>query len=336
MKPVITLTLCLCCLISAAVRAAEEAQPTYAEMLGWEKGAKVLILHADDAGMSHDSNAGIIEAFEKGVLTSTSTMMPCPWVPEWAKYCADHPDVDNGLHLTLTSEWENYRWVPLASKYIVPGLADEQGCLWDNVGLVVEHASAKEIEAEIRAQIDRARTMGLPITHLDTHMGTVYATTEYFAAYVKVGMEMQIPLMIPGGHATLAQEEFTDLADLFPTIRQVAKSVWDSGLPMLDDLFGDTYGWRTFDVKKKNMIDLLRRLQLGVTQVIVHCTRPSETFAFISDSGGTRLADLEVMLDPDIKRTIEEEGIILTTWRELSERRAKVAASQPAAAGGNG
>ena len=284
--------------------------------------------------MSHDSNAGIIEAFEKGVLTSTSTMMPCPAVPEWAKYCADHPDVDNGLHLTLTSEWENYRWVPLASKVHRAGPGGRQGCLWDNVGLVVEHASAKTRGEDPRP--DRSRQdMGLP-SRTSTRMGTVYATTEYFAAYVKVGMEMQIPLMIPGGHATLAQEEFTDLADLFPTIRQVAKSVWDSGLPMLDDLFGDTYGWRTFDVKKKNMIDLLRRLQPGVTQVIVHCTRPSETFAFISDSGGTRLADLEVMLDPDIKRTIEEEGIILTTWRELSERRARVAASPPAAGGGNG
>ncbi len=336
MKRVTILSLCHCWLATAAFGAAEEAQPTYAELLGWEQGARVLILHADDAGMSHDSNVGIIEAFEKGVLTSTSTMMPCPWVPEWARYCAEHPDVDNGLHLTLTSEWKDYRWGPLAGKHRVPGLTDEQGCLWDNVGLVVEHASAEELEIEIRAQIDRAKTMGLPITHLDTHMGTVYATPEFFAAYVKIGIEMQLPLMIPGGHATLAQEEYIDLADQFPAIRQVAKAVWDSGLPMLDDLFSDTYGWKTFEVKKKNMLELLRRLRPGVTQVIVHCTRPSETFPFISDSGDTRLADLEVMLDPDIKKAIEDEGILLTTWRELIERRARAAASQGTAGNGTG
>ncbi|HOD51117.1 MAG TPA: polysaccharide deacetylase family protein [Candidatus Hydrogenedentes bacterium] len=335
MRSIIIVTLFTCCLLGAAW-AADEAQPTYAEMLGWEKGAKALIFHADDAGMSHDSNMGVIEAFEKGVLTSTSTMMPCPWVPEFAKYCAEHPDVDNGLHLTLTSEWENYRWGPLAGKYIVPGLADQQGCLWDNVELVVKHATAKEIEAEIRAQIDRAKTMGLPITHLDTHMGTVYATMEYFAAYVKVGKEMHIPVMIPGGHCTLAQQDYADLADQFPAIREVAKSVWDSGLPVIDDLYGATYGWRTFEEKKANTIELLRNLQPGVTQIIVHCTKPSETFEFISVSGDTRLADLEIMLDEDVKKTIEEEGIVLTSWRELSERRAKVGAATANPAGGNG
>ncbi|MFO7973035.1 MAG: polysaccharide deacetylase family protein [Candidatus Hydrogenedentota bacterium] len=328
MRSTITLTVLACCLLSATLWAAEDTEPTYAEMLGWDKGDKVVILHADDAGMSHDSNMGIIKALEEGVLTSMSTMMPCPWVPEWAKYCAEHPEIDNGLHLTLTSEWENYRWEPLAGKYIVPGLADEQGCLWDNVPLVVEHATAKEVEAEIRAQVDRAKTMGLPITHLDTHMGTVYATMEYFTAYVKVGKEMQIPLMIPGGHATLAQEENPDMADFFPAIREIARSVWDSGLPMLDDLFADTYGWKSFEEKKKNMIDLLRRVQPGVTQIIVHPTLPSENFEYISDSGDTREADLRVMLDEDVKKTIEEEGLILTTWRELIERRAQVAETE--------
>lgn len=336
MRLLIALTVITCCLTGAVAWAGDEAQPIYAEMLGWNKGDKVVILHADDAGMSHDSNMGIIKALEEGVLTSMSTMMPCPWVPEWAMYCAKHPEIDNGLHLTLTSEWENYRWVPLASKYLVPGLADEQGCLWDNVPLVVEHATAKEVEAEIRAQVDRAKTMGLPITHLDTHMGTVYATMEYFAAYVKVGKEMQIPVMIPGGHATLAQEEFDDLAEMFPAIRQVARSVWDSGLPMLDDLFGDTYGWKSFDEKKQNLLDLLRRVQPGVTQIIVHPTQPSEIFQHITTSGETRESDMLVMLDEDVKKTIEEEGLILTTWRELSERRAKVAEGAAKPEGSNG
>jgi predicted glycoside hydrolase/deacetylase ChbG (UPF0249 family) len=328
MKLTIAFVALTCCLLGAAAWAAEEAQPTYAELLGWEKGDKVLILHADDAGMSHDSNMGIKEALEDGVLTSMSTMMPCPWVPEWAAYCKENPGIDNGLHLTLTSEWANYRWGPLAGKFIVPGLADEEGCLWDNVPLVVEHATAKEVEAEIRAQVDRAKTMGMPITHLDTHMGTVYATMEFFAAYVKVGKEMQIPLMIPGGHGTLAMEENAEMADVFPAIRTIARSVWDSGLPMLDDLFADTYGWKSFEDKKQNMLDLLRRLEPGVTQIIIHPTRPSENFEYISDSGDTRLADLKVMLDEDVKKTIEEEGIILTTWRELIERRAKVAEAE--------
>ena len=336
MRAIVTLAVLTCCLLSAAVYAEDDAAPTYAELLGWEPGAKVVIFHADDAGMSHDANLGVIEALEDGLLTSMSTMMPCSWVSEFAKYCAENPDIDNGLHLTLTSEWENYRWGPVAGKFIVPGLVDEEGCLWRSVAKVVENATPKEVEAEIRAQIDRAKTMGLPITHLDTHMGTLYATMEFFAVYVKVGKEMQIPIMIPGGHATLAEEEYADMADLFPAIRAVARSVWDSGLPMLDDLFSDTYGWTTFEEKKANMIDLLRRLEPGVTQIILHPTRPTEVFEHISGSGETRLADLLVMLDEDVKRTVEEEGIILTTWRELSERRANVGASEPAPGHGKG
>jgi len=146
------------------------AEKTFAERLGWKPNDVVVILHVDDMGMSHSSNLGGIETVEKGVATSWSVMMPCPWVPEIGKYLKQHPDVDSGLHLTLTAEWGPYRWQPLAGKPKVPGLVDEEGCLWHDVPQVAEHATPDEIETEIRAQLDRAEKMGIPITHLDSHM----------------------------------------------------------------------------------------------------------------------------------------------------------------------
>ena len=121
---------------------------------------------------------------------------PRPWVPEPGEYVRKHPETDVGLHLTLTSEWDDYRWAPVAGKAQVPGLADEMGCLWDNVPLVIEHATPDEVEMEIRAQIDRARTMGLPITHIDSHMGPLFSTDDFFDRYPKVGMRMDLPMLI--------------------------------------------------------------------------------------------------------------------------------------------
>ena len=99
----------------------------------------------------------------RGVATSFAIMMPCPWVPEIARYVKAHPDVDAGLHLTLTSEWELYRWGPVAGRGAVPGLTDPEGCLPRNVAAVVARAKPDEIEREIRAQWERAESIGLPL-----------------------------------------------------------------------------------------------------------------------------------------------------------------------------
>ena len=125
---------------------AQTVTPTYAEKLGYPKEAKVLIIHVDDAGMSHDSNVGTIEALTKGAANSTSVMMPCPWVPEFVHFLKEHPTVDAGLHLTLTSEWKGYRWGPLSGKSATPGLVDEEGGMWRSNNNVVKHASADEVE----------------------------------------------------------------------------------------------------------------------------------------------------------------------------------------------
>src|SRR6478672_465663 len=127
----------------------QKMDSTYAERLGFPKGTKVLILHVDDAGMSFDSNQGTIAAMTKGVATSCSVMMPCPWVPGFVHYLQEHKNLDAGLHLTLTSEWKDYRWGPLAGKSQVPGLTDLEGSMWHGVADVVKHASADEVEKEI-------------------------------------------------------------------------------------------------------------------------------------------------------------------------------------------
>jgi chitin disaccharide deacetylase len=297
------------------------AEPTYAERLGWPQGSKVVIFHVDDAGMSHDSNVGAIEAIEKGAATSMSIMFPCPWATEIAKYVKQHPEVDAGVHLTLTSEWRDYRWGPVAGMKQVPGLVDQDGCLWRDVLSVMRAAKADEVESEIRAQLERCRMMGLRPTHLDTHMGTVFANPAFLQRYVNIAIETGIPIMLPAGH-------MDHLAATMPLmalpLRQLGKhfgqKLWDAGLPVLDDL--DTGALFDKPEKKKSqIIQFLRTLKPGVTQFIVHCTRPSESFASISGSGPMRLAELNAMTDPEVRKVVEEQKIILTTWRELKVRR---------------
>ncbi|MFZ0747137.1 MAG: polysaccharide deacetylase family protein [Terracidiphilus sp.] len=356
------LTLSICCLVtfSGPYCSAQQGTKTFAERLGWKAGDRVLLIHVDDAGMSHDSDVGVERALAAGLATSLSVMMPCPWTPEIVHYLHQHPGLDAGLHLTLTSEWSEYRWGPVAGAQAVPGLVDQEGAMWPSVEEVVQHATADEVEKEIRAQLARARTMGFNPTHLDSHMGTVFANPAFLERYIKVGAENHIPIMFPGGHDTLLSEQYRDetIAALknegkwtpgqavpeepaLAQARLMAEKVWDLGLPVLDDLYNVSYDWtlapgvpETDDnlraMKVSRYAAAFHSLKPGVTMMIVHCTDTSSTFPFISSSGPTRRGDLLAMLSPELRKAAQREGLYLTTWRELQERRDRVARSDGA------
>jgi chitin disaccharide deacetylase len=313
---------------------AQAQNETYAEKLGYPKGAKVVIMHVDDVGMSYDSNIGAIKAVEEGVATSMSVMMPCAWVPGFVHYLKTHPNIDAGLHLTLTSEWKDYRWGPLSGKPTVPNLVDTEGAMWRSVEETAKHATADEIEKEIRSQLERARAMGFEPTHMDSHMGTLFARQDYLERYFKVGIEQKIPVMFPGGHDTMIMKDGAAGLTL-EQAQKIGKMLWAAGLPVLDDLHNISYGWTMDKVKNpdekvlqkyktQKYIESFKDLQAGVTMVIMHCTSPTEVFEHISDSGNTRRGDMLAMIDPVLKKYIQDNGIILTTWRELKQRRDKV------------
>lgn len=309
-----TLALLACMAAPPAAQAA-----TFAERLGWKADDVVLIAHVDDVGMSHSSNLGMIETLEKGIATSFSVMMPCPWVVEVLQYVKKHPEVDCGLHLTMTSEWEVYRWGPLAGKPAVPGLVDEHGCLWRDVRSVASHATPDEIETEIRAQIERAERMGLPITHLDSHMGTLFARRDYFERFLKIGLEKKIPILAIGGHMTYASVENPEaVAELRPR----AEQIWKMGLPVLDDLHTASYGWPAAE-KTARFAKLLEELKPGITEVLFHASIPTDDFPLITSSSESRHADTRALTAPEVKEVVKRRGIILTTWKEVMERRRK-------------
>jgi hypothetical protein len=200
---------------------------------------------------------------------------------------------------------------------------------------VVKHASADEVYTEIKAQLDRAKSMGFVPTHLDSHMGTLFASPAFIGMYVKLGIENHIPVMMPAGHDILIQQQ-TGFSDAqIQQIRDIGKLLWKAGLPVLDDLHNFSYGWDVpgdvmHDDKKlqawrtQKYIEAIKSLKPGITMMIMHCTATTEVFPHISDSGPTRRGDMLAMMDPAFKEALGKEQVILTTWRELMERRNKV------------
>ncbi|MBZ5857443.1 polysaccharide deacetylase family protein [Flavihumibacter profundi] len=323
-------TLFSCVVFSCAIG---QADTTYAERLGFPKGAKVIIFHVDDAGMSYDSDLGAFKALTDGVASSVSVMMPCPWVPHFVAWLKQHPNIDAGLHLTLTSEWKNYKWGPLAGAPAVPGLVDTAtGAMYAGVEDVVKHAKPDEVGKEMRAQVKRAFQMGFVPTHLDSHMGTLFADPGFLMQYVQLGIELQIPVMMPGGHDKILLRDDPARAGMLPQIQMIGKMLWKAGLPVLDDLHNNSYDWVIPESAKKSdaalqkyagqrYIKALEECQPGLTMMIMHCTNPTEVFAQISDSGPTRKADMLGISDPAVRKYIKENGIIITTWREVMKRR---------------
>ncbi len=320
-----------CCFLFVIPVTAQDS--TYAERLGYPKGAKVVIMHIDDVGMSYDCNAGAIDVLSNGVAKSCSIMMTCPWVPGFFHYLKDHPDTDAGLHLTLTSEWKDYRWGPLSGKSVVPGLVDSEGAMWSSVEDVVKHATADEVETEMRAQIARAKNMGFAPTHLDSHMGTLFATPAFVERYIKMGIEYNIPIMFPCGHNTLVSAQ-VGAGNLAQT-RAIGKMLWSAGLPVIDDLHNTSYAPHLpagVAPTKENLakyktafyINAFKEIKPGITYVIMHCIKPTEVFPYISDSGPVREGDYLAMMNPELKKYIIKENIIVTTMRELMLRRQKL------------
>ncbi len=292
------------------------AAPALPAAIQAQQNSKVrLIIHADDLGVSHSTNVAILQMLEKGHVSSASVMMPCAWVAQVAEWSQTNLSADLGLHMTLTAEWKHMRWAPVADAAKVPGLLDPQGYMWPDVRSVAMKASAAEVDTELRAQIAKAQRMGIQFTHLDTHMGAVYARPDFFNVYYNLGREFRVPVMIMKPAPEAEKQGSKEIVAFLKT--QQDRFAQDR-IFVLDTLIPDPVrGALTLAERRDRYVAALEALPPGIHQLIVHPAKLDEELKAMTGSAVARDLDFQVFSDPKVHTRLAAKGISLARYRDF-------------------
>lgn len=293
-------------LVALLLFAFELSAQTLADRLGYPPGTKLIIVHADDLGETHAVNAAAMKALQGGTINSASLMVACPWFPEMADYAKSHPDADLGLHLTLTSERVYYRWGPVAPADKVPSLVDENGYFhhdWEHG----ERVNPKEVELELRAQIERALAMGVRPTHLDSHQYRLIMNgKELFDVMLRVAHEYKLPVFV--------NRDWFAAHPYLETSLGPGDVVLDHTVTIEPEVPPEK--WAQF------YLTALKNLKPGVTEFVIHPGYDDEELRAAtrerpSWGAAWRQRDFDFFTSDQFRATLAQQKIQLVTWREL-------------------
>lgn len=284
--------------------------------LGLTQDDRALLIHTDDIGMCHASLAAYMDLSRDGVISAGSTMVPCSWFPATATFCATHLDqVDMGVHITLNSEWSSgYRWAPVSTRDPASGLIDEEGYLPKTTQETQASATPEAVHEEIVAQVDRAVEVGIDVTHIDSHMGTVFYPG-FIEGYIGVAIARGIPPFIvrKGAEELRARGLDSSVAD---ELAGRVDTLEAQGLPMFDHV--TSVPFTDPESHLDNTHQVLKGLPPGLTYLIIHPAKDTpELRAILPEGWQARVADYEVFMRPELRSYFEKLGIRLIGWHEL-------------------
>lgn len=293
---------------------------------------KYLIINADDFGMCRAGNLAVFDLLKSGGITSSTIMAPCGWAPEACKFAKENPQLAIGVHLTLTSEWSNYRWAPVSASN-TESLRDEDGYMFKESDEVEKNVDIDEVEAEIRAQIERLKKLGLTPSHLDNHMGSLYGIEtgrfELLNLVLDIAGEYGLPFRFPG---TFTDDQLNNtmldikidkniIMGLFEKITAYAKS---RGVITPDYLIpGEWTGPQkdSYENYREYIYELYKTFPEGVTETYIHPALECDELKGTSSVWERRVWEYKLFSDPKTKQHIESCGIKLINYRDLAEMR---------------
>ena len=300
-----------------------------AERLGYDKNAKLLIIHADDIGIAHSINIASFDAYKSNAINSGAAMIPSPWIREVAEFHKEYPKYDIGLHLTITAEWKNYKWGGISSSNEIPSLLNEYNEFYDNTSDVNINANPEEVRKELQAQIDYARSLGINPSHIDSHMGAIAVNKDLWRVFIEVGHKNKLVSMAWKSRVlNLFDEDFpipdyivpaNDIYMLYPEAdRSFIEN--EAGEDIANTLIvNDIYKYEDWYELYSNKI---KSLQPGLNVFLLHLGYDNEELKAVTidhpEYGSLwRQLDYNVFKSKEIKQLLKDEGIKLVTWGEI-------------------
>ena len=278
-----------------------------AEKLGYLKTDKLLILHADDIGLSNSVNQASFKALKQGLVNSGSVMMTCDFIDDVGDFAINNPDIDLGLHLTVTSEWRDYKWDGVTKSNLITSMLDKEGNLHENKRKFTLNAKPNDVKKELQAQIDLAYSIGIKPTHIDSHEGALFFDQSIFKTYLDVGEENQLPVFVPKEVAVHFDKNFPK-----PKNVVVVENMY-MALPNLEFKNWDAY-----------YLNIIENLKPGLNEIIVHLGYDNEEMQQITvehpNYGSKwRNLDMNVVSSENFKQVIKMNNIKLVTWKEIQK-----------------
>jgi chitin disaccharide deacetylase len=283
--------------------------------LGFADNERVAIIHTDDIGMCQASVSAYAELIGFGLVSSGTTMVPCPWFLETARFCREHPRADMGVHLTLTSEWETYRWGPISTGDTSSGMLDEQGYFYRDTPSAQANADADAVLIELDTQISRAISAGIQPTHLDSHMGTLVAM-KFMPGYVQLGMKYQMPIMMFRMDQDGWQRMGLDAATA-QIAAQMVEQMEEMGMPLLDYVSQMNLAYP--EDRLEQAMRAFDALPAGITHFIIHPCVDTPELRAITPDWRCRVADYETFRDERLREYLKSRGIQVIGYRPLRE-----------------
>lgn len=285
------------------------------EKLGYEATDKVVIFHIDDIGFSHASNLAAFECLDFGVASCGSIITPAPWFLEVASIYKNNPKYDLGVHLTLTCEYDLYRWRALSTVDPKTGLLDSENSLWRTTEEAIINVTTEAAEIELRSQIQLALDNGIDVTHIDSHMETV-ANPKFIRSYLKLAQEFEIPGFFP----RVTRQELIDrgLEDYIKLYEKMLSTIEARGFPLIDHMITHTGGEQVDKIEY--YCKLFAEIKPGLTHFLFHPAKMSpELIAITPESATWRNQDYEAFIDSQIKACVEAQDIKVIGYRTLRD-----------------
>ncbi len=281
--------------------------------LGFSNTDRVAIIHTDDIGMCQASVQAFADLNDFGLISSGAVMTPCPWFLAAAEYAVKNPQADLGVHLTLTSEWEKYRWGPLSTRDVASGLIDPQGYFYQWTAPAKEHGEPGAVQAEIETQVARARAAGMQPTHADTHMG-VLGSAKFMLGYLKMAVMERLPMMLFRMEEAAWRAQGLDAQSAAYACR-IQAALEDSGVPLLDAIHGMPLS------QPEGQVEIAKRLfddlPVGVTHFILHPSVDTPELRAIAPDWQSRVANYRAFLSPELRDYVRSSGVQVIGYRAL-------------------